>query len=242
MLLTIGPGGCGFSFLNWSIMYLRGDVFYQTLDGNSHAVPSNPLLNSTAHNYEKDHLRIEDSKNQFDHATENSIIYAVPGSQLNFEYLLSLPGKKIIFDTTDCSQQLMARAMICVPKSNKNPYHMLTEQFSKTYDPAVVKEVLLDCHKLFMQYYHLPGNSSDYYRVNYNSIFNNLDKEMPAIFDYLGICLVSNRWQHWKSIYDQYQHSNHRNFYNEVVAVPSKNIALKSQIFKQVLQWRNTHV
>lgn len=238
MLLTIGPGGCGFTFLNWSISFLRGDSFYQTLDGVQHKIPTNPLLGSIAHNYTKDQLRIEDSKSLFAQATENSIIYATPGDQKDFEYLLALPGKKIIFDTSNCSKILLARAIVNIPKSN-SPYSKLIEQLSKEHSRALVQEVLLECHKLFMQYYKLPLGQEQVYTVDYTVLFDQLDQEITKIFKYLEIQLDSTRLDSWQKVYFQYKQLNQRDYYTELVPCPSTNNAGKNQILKEILKWNN---
>lgn len=238
MLLTIGPGGCGFTFLNWSISFLRGDSFYQTLDGARHQVLTDPLLGSIAHNYIKDQLRIEDSKSLFGQATENSIIYSTPGDQTDFEYLLTLPGKKIIFDTTNCSKTLLARAIVNIPKSN-NPYSILIEQLSKEHSQLLVHEVLLECHTLFMQYYKLPPGHKDVYIIDYNILFNQLDQEITKIFNYLDIRLDFDRLTNWQQVYSHYKQSNQRDYCAELVPVPSTNNAEKKQIFKEILKWKN---
>lgn len=238
MLLTIGPGGCGFTFLNWSISFLRGDSFYQTLDGVKHEITSNPLSGTIAHNYIKDHIRIEDSKNQFVYATEQSIIYSTPGCQTDFEYLLTLPGKKIIFDTTDYSKILMARAMIHIPKAN-SPYIVLIDQLGKTYDTELIQEVLLECHKFFMQYYKLPSNINNLYAINYNILFNYLDIEITKIFAYLELKIDPVRLIVWQAVYSQYKSLNQRDYCAEVVPHPSASNLQKSQIFKEILKWKN---
>lgn len=237
MLLTIGPGGCGFTFLNWSISFLRGDKSYQTLDGVRHKILSSPLLGSIAHSYIKDHVRIEDSKNQFAHATEQSIIYAVPGNQNNFEYLLGLPGKKIIFDTSNYSKILMARAMINLSNS-LSPYATIVELIGKTHNPCIVREVLLECHKSFMQYYQIPADPAAY-KINYVGLFQQLDQELPAMFAYLQFKIDHDRWGTWKSVYTQYQKSNQRDFCSEVVPAPSTDNTEKTLILKEILKWKN---
>jgi hypothetical protein len=238
MLLTIGPGGCGFTFLNWSISFLRGDTFYQTLDGVKHEIRSNPLIGSVAHSYIKDHLRIDDSKIHYDYATEHSIIYAVPGSQDDFEYLLALPGKKIIFDTADYSKILMARAMITMPKST-NPYSAAIESIGKTYAAHLVQETLLECHKSFMQYYKIPATIPAACKINYIELFQKLDQKLPVIFEYLQLKIDHNRWAVWQPIYAQYQKANQRDFCTELVSIPSVDYSKKTQILKEILNWKN---
>ena len=220
-------------------MYLRGDTVYQTLDGDQCVVTTNPLLDSTAHNYKKDHLRINDSKNKFDHATAQSIIYSVPGNQLNFEYLLGLPGKKIIFDTSDYSRDLMARTILCVPQDSRNNYYELINQLGQRYNISLVREVVLDCHKMFTQYYQLLDNSQDFYKINYHTMFNCLDQKIFEIFEYLDVSIDPSRLDHWKTIYNTYRQANQRDFCREVVPVSSKDTAQKTQIFKEILKWRN---
>jgi hypothetical protein len=238
MLLTIGPGGCGFTFLNWSISFLRGDTSYQTLDSVRHKISSNPLLGNTAHCYVKDHLRIEDSKNQFGSATEQSIIYTVPGNQTDFEYLLSLPGKKIIFDTSNYSKILMARAMIHIPKA-VNVYSAMIDKISKTHNAQLVQEVLLDCHKFFMQYYQTPAELTTVYKIDYAGLFYQLDQELPAMFKYLQLNIDQSRVQDWQLVYKQYQKLNQQDFCAKLVPFPSGNTTEKTQILKEILKWRN---
>ena len=237
MLLTIGPGGCGFSFLNWTISFLRGDTVYQTLDGIEHAVVPNPILGLTAHEYGQDHLRIENSKSNYDLATPHSIIYAVPGNQTDFEYLLALPGKKIVFDTADHSKMLMARALVCVPKSANNLMALWTD-LSRDHDPDLVMEVMLQCHKFFTQYYQLPAQTASF-TVNYADIFSGLDQIIQPMFKYLEYSVDSSRLPHWQHIYSQFTQLNRRDFYGELVPVIHPHSPQKTQIFKQILAWKN---
>ncbi len=195
-------------------------------------------MGSVAHSYIKDHLRIQDLKIRFDHATEHSIIYAVPGSQDDFEYLLTLPGKKIIFDTTDYSKILMARAMITIPKS-LNPYIAAIESIGKNYDAQLVQETLLECHKSFMQYYEIPATIPAVCKINYVDLFQLLDQKLPVIFKYLQLSIDHKRWEIWQPIYAQYQQANQRDFCTELVSIPSVDYAKKTQILKEILNWKN---
>ena len=238
MLLTIGPGGCGFSFLNWTISFLRGDTVYQTLDGIEHAVVPNPILGLTAHEYGQDHLRIENSKSNYDLATPHSIIYAVPGNQTDFEYLLTLPGKKIVFDTADHSKMLMARALVCVPKSANNLMALWTD-LSRDHDPDLVMEVMLQCHRFFTQYYQLPTRSRWFFQVNYTDIFSHLDQTIVPLFAYLELEIDSARLRHWQHIYTQFKTLNQRDFCSELIPMTTEHSEQKTQIFKEILAWKN---
>jgi hypothetical protein len=238
MIYTIGPGGCGFTFLNWTISFLRGDLCYQTLDKIQHQIEFNPLLGEIAHRYNKDHIWSNGAIESLNSATDSSIIYIVPNSHNNFEYLLSLPGKKIIFDASKNSKMTFARLMICVPKEI-SPYFKLIDYLSTTYHPDLVKEVLFDCHKFFVQYYELPKKSTSLYLVDYNDIFKNLDSVLPCLFEYLELSIDKSRLQLWQEIYNQYRTQNQKDFCVEFLPTSSENNTQKKKILIEVLKWKN---
>jgi hypothetical protein len=238
MILTIGPGGCGFTFLNWTISFLRGDASYQTLDEKQHQIEFNPLLDETAHRYNKDHIWSNDAIESLNSATDNSIIYMVPNSHSDFEYLLSLTGKKIIFDASKNSKMSFARLMMCIPKEI-NPYFELIDYLNTTYHPDLVKEVLLDCHKFFVQYYQLPKKSTTLYLVDYDDIFKNLDNILPDLFEYLELAIDQARLKLWQEIYNQYRTQNQKDFCAEFLPMPSENNTQKKKILIEVLKWKN---
>ena len=82
MILTIGTGGSGLTFLNWSIIYLRGDNSYTFLNKEVGDVTNNPLLtNRTAHGQKKDHIQSTADLKKLHLATDQSVVYIVPSQQ-----------------------------------------------------------------------------------------------------------------------------------------------------------------
>lgn len=239
MILTIGPAGCGFTFLNWTISFLRGDCNYQTLDGVAHEIEYNPLIGDTAHGYKKDHLYDVYSIDFLKSATNNSIIYMVPNSQNNFEYLLSLPGKKIVFDSSQNGRMLLARSIMCIPKNSDPPSVEIIYRLYAKYDSELVRHVLLDCYKFFVQYYTIPQNTNNLYIINYDDIFSRLPSLITNLFDYLEIQISKSRWDHWNQVYNQYHQQNQKDFCAEFLQSSNKNNTNKKEIFMEILKWRN---
>jgi hypothetical protein len=235
MILTIGPGGCGFTFLNWTISFLRGDNFYQTLDGTLHTVSSDPFDGATAHNSIKDHLLPDQSKSLLSSCHQHSIVYVVPGSQCDYEYIVSLPGRKIIFDPTTHSEQILARCCTVLEDSN---YLRFLNALSETYDKATVKKVLVDCHKMLVEYYR-PVSDNEFYMLDYSSMFQSLDQHIHKMFDFLKITIDTDRLGKWHEIYEIYKEKNNQDFSEKFIG---DQLVMKSQqtaILKEILLWKH---
>jgi hypothetical protein len=235
MILTIGPGGCGFSFLNWTISFLRGDKFYQTLDGISHQVPNDPFYGFTAHNNIKDHLTPENSKSVLSMAHEHSIVYIVPGSQSDYEYIVSLPGRKIIFDPLIHSEKTLSRFCMVLEDNN---YLRLVDRLSKKYDNATVKKVIIDCRKMLIEYYH-PAQDNKFYILDYTCMFKNLDQHIHKLFDYLEITIDSSRLNKWHEIYKIYKEKNNQDFYKKFLDNQPVITTQQIAILKEIILWKN---
>lgn len=232
MILTIGPGGCGFTFLNWSISYLLGDSYYNTLTGQKIQVDINPIHQRTAHSFRRDHLRPEDNKNILNLASEKSIVYIVPGDHNDFESLLNYSSKKIIFDSSKFCRELMARNYLTVPNS---PYATIAGKLADQYDIDSVKNVLLDLSSQFLNYYRIP-TSSDTTLINYYEIFDTLDTKILEIFEFLNLTIDQERYKKWLNIYREYKSINNNILDNFTSKSTSSN---NTQILKEILKWKN---
>jgi hypothetical protein len=235
MILTVGPGGCGFSFLNWTISFLRGDDFYQTLDGTSHAVTSNPFQGATAHKSVKDHLLPNQSKSLLSCCHQHSIVYIVPGSQHDYEYIVSLPGRKIIFNPMIHSEKTLSR--FCTVLED-NHFLRLLNALSEKYDKDTVKKVMIDCRKMLVEYYR-PVPDQGFYMLDYTSMFENLDQHIHKLFDYLEISIDLARSDRWHEIYEIYKEKNNQDFCEKFLG---NQLVIKSQqtaILKEILSWKN---
>jgi hypothetical protein len=240
MIHTIGPGGCGFTFLNWTISYLRGDNTYVLLNGKSVEVDIDPLQGSTAHNFRKDHFKIEHSKNALKTSNSLSIVYLTPGSQQDFDELLLLPGKKIIFDPFVYSKELLARACLTVPECPES-ITVCLNQISNRYGSDAARQMFLDCARCFVQYYVPPDQSVyPYFKINYVDMFENLDHKLLELFKFLEINIDQNRIQNWVKTYQIYK-SRNVNFVERFIGntVTEIDNSVKKNIFKEILAWKN---
>lgn len=243
MILTIGPGGCGFSFLNWTISFLRGDDFYQTLDGILHPVINDPFQGSTAHKSIKDHLRFEESKSLLSSCHEHSIVYVVPNSQSHYEYIVSLPGRKIIFNPLIHGEKILARFCIVLEEEHnnseeKNNILQLVSELSVKYDSTTVKKVITDCHKMLVGYYQ-PTVDNQFYMLDYTGMFENLDQHIYKLFEYLEISIDSPRLDKWHKVYEIYKGKNSQNFYEKFLGNQPVIKNQQTAILKEILSWKN---
>lgn len=245
MILTIGPGGCGFTFINWSISYLRGDCYYTTLDGMTSQVISNPLKDVTAHKAIKDHLRFKESKQILDRATDSSIIYVTPGSQEDLDLVLKKSVKKIIFDGSVMTKEFMARAYFTIPNNDEDDMlFKLVDTLDKKYGANVSRPVILECAHWFCNYYHLPKfNDRDCMLINYIDVFQNLKTKIHEIFDFLSLDIDQTRLSSWIKIYEEYKKLNvgfADKFLNGADNNP-RDFTLSKIILKELIDWRHTH-
>lgn len=245
MILTLGPGGCGFTFLNWTISYLRGDESYDLLDGSCMPVVHNPLDGPTAHRANKDHLKFKHDKKILSRAHESSIIYITPGSQQDHDFLLGISGKKIIYHGLSRPQELLARSYLTMTldPSEQDCIILLIDRLDQKYGlPA--RRVILDCAQWFSAYYRTPMPSpGDCVLLQYDDIFQNLNQHIPLIFNFLGYNIDKQRWKNWDEIYNEYQKRN-LDFLSRFLG-RSENLvidpAVKKIILKDVLNWRKLH-
>ena len=237
MILTIGPGGCGFTFLNWSIAYLRGDSYYYTLNGVKTQVDINPLTGRTAHRFGKDHLNPNADRSILSTASANSIIYIVPGDDSDFKSLIAMPDKKIIFNTTKFCQKQLARHYITVPDS---PFVSITSELGPKYGILQIKKVLLDlANNFFLRYYNLPVNTSKYYIVDYQDMFGDLDIKILDIFKFLNLTIDATRHQSWQEIYKNYKLLNNDILTNFTKDIDNVDLTNGTQILKELINWKN---
>ena len=238
MILTIGPGGSGLTFLNWSIVYLRGDNFYTTLDNNTLEVVDNPIMeNGTAHGYKKDHIQQTGHLKKLHQATNQSVVYVVPTCQSDLEYILQFNSKKIIFNPTVCSKELLARMYYAMPDGN--PIMELINNLSRVHDLPSVKQVLIESNKFFTDYYRLPNTYQDYISIDYNDMFQDLDQKIYQIFKYLDLSIYQKRVENWFLIYQKWKSVNKdylSQFLETPIAIPNNK---KLQILKDIIKWKN---
>lgn len=235
MILTIGPGGAGLTFLNWSIVFLRGDLTYTTIDNLSQEVDINPLLGSTAHKFQKDHIQSSNNLCLLSKGTEKSVIYVTPTNQQDFDYIAQFPCKKVVFNCKHRNKELFVRMVTQMPgKTIPDLIDRLTAKFGE--DAA--KQTLLDSSKMFTNYYSIPANSHEYFAISYDDIFENLDKKIVELFSFLNETVDQSRFPRWLDIYQTYRQKNSNILSGFVNSVDISN-STKIQVLKEILQWKN---
>lgn len=237
MTLIIGPGGTGLTFLCWSILFLKGDTTYQTLDNQTVEVDINPLIGPVAHGFVKDHIQNSNDIAKLQHSHSGSMIYFVPSHQQDFDTACSYDCKKIVFDCQEHGPKIFARMMTCLPSGG---LVQLEKTLSAQYGKKAVRSVLLEVHKSFTNYYTVPCGH-DFYRINYDDVFVNLDQCVSKIFKFLNLSMDSSRQNLWLPIYNDYRQRN-RNIYNDYIQdlIPVDSV-VKRKIFKAVLETINNH-
>jgi hypothetical protein len=236
MILAISPGGSGFTFLCWTICFLRGDVSYQTLNNIESPMIWDPLQDKVAHKFRKDHIECVDDYHKLFAANNRSVIYFVPRHQKDFEFINQFGCKKILFDCQNYDKEFFARMYNTVPNCDYSP---LLESLSKKYNIDIIKQVLLESNHFFTKYYHVLEPSDEYYIINFEQMFHTLDTTILDIFKFLQLNIDQNRFNHWQDIYTIYKEKNLNHlteFLSKSVTVDS---SVKIKILKEILTWRN---
>jgi len=238
MILTIGPGGCGFTFLNWSITYLTGAASYKTLNNLVVPVDINPLIGPTAHGFEKDHIRYSKDLRQLENANEQSVIYITPSHQYDIDYLTRYTCKKIIFQAGNSNQELLAR--FCTI-NKKNEFVKKIENLYHVFGTDATRQILLEHAEIFVDYYKIPENFQGYQLLYYQDLFQNLDKMIESMFDFLGLKINPLRMDQWCPLYFDWKNRNQgflKQFLDKRVEVDTKT---KFLIRKELLLWKIGH-
>ncbi len=238
MILTIGPGGSGLTFLNWTILFLKGCTTYTTLDKKVVDVDINPLKDRTAHKFSRDHLQASVNLSQIELASNDSVIYCTPSHQQDFDYLAKYNCKKIVFNCQDKHKELFARMITCMPDSRlPNFLNSLAGKFGMDES----KQVLLDHSKIFTNYYTVPNSSNEYWLIGYDDIFSKLDTKLDSLFLFLGFTIDKQRLAQWTKIYEDYK-SRNKNILEEFAPNYGFNVpaTVKNQIIKELIKWKQS--
>lgn len=226
MVLNIGPGGCGFTFLTWSLLYLRGDNYYTNTSGNIVDVNDSPLTGLTAHKFDKDHDYPGMIQPTQPNNSPNSVMFVVPKDNDHFVSLYSQPHRKIVFDNSQYCKELLARAILTVLKA---PLTLLYNKLIVTYSVADVNATLLDCaDKIYSKHYNVPKNALT---LTYDEMFTTLDSQILMICDRVGISVLPDRLSQWQTIYSEYSARN-KNILAEFkqAAAPRGNMTILKEL------------
>jgi hypothetical protein len=233
MILTIGPTGSGLTFLNWSIVLLRGDITYTTIEKlSTQMVDIDPLIGSTAHNFRKDHIQSSNNLCQLALGTEKSVIFVTPSNQEDFDYISQFKCKKIVFDCSNRSKELFVR-MVAQQPSRKTS--KLIDSLASKFGIDAAKQTLLDNSKMFTHYYTIPVASDEYFIISYDDIFENLDQQIVKLFLFLGETIDQSRFNKWLPIYKTYQDLNSNALPKFTVGLSDVPYSVRLQVLKEIL-------
>lgn len=227
--------GSGLTFLNWTIIFLRGDITYTTISGKTMKVDIDPIQGSTAHNFGKDHVQSSSNLCQLDLGTEKSVVYVTPVHQDDFNYIAQYNCKKIVFDCQARNKELFARMATQVPGRRILD---LLDHLAGQFGTNEAKQALLDCSKLFTNYYKIPPVSSEHFIITYDDIFEHLDQRIPDLFLFLGETVDQSRLLKWLSIYHTYRENN-RNILTEFATPVAVANSVKLKILNEIIKWNN---
>lgn len=235
MILIIGPGGTGLTFLSWTILFLKGDTVYRTLDKKIVDINIDPLIGKVAHGFDKDHIKNPNHISKLDQAHSGSVIYFVPNHQRDLDAAVAFDCSKIVFDCQDHAPEVFTRMMTCLITTGPI---LLFRELSAKYGENVVRSALLEFQQFFTKYYTIP-DSEQIFKISYRDVFVELDQRIGDIFKFLNLSIDPERLDKWLTIYHDYKQRNrdiHSDYLKSTVAVDP---AVKIQILKEVIKWTN---
>lgn len=232
----LGPAGCGGTFIDWSLRYLSGTSHYLQVPYDRSIVcaakllevSQNPLLGSTAHAHKK--TSVNDSSLPFvldqfrrhlglwhsffyidamrpdQHATHyNEIVAAHPDIKFitfNFQphhvhQLFVLQYEKVPNAAQRFAQQI---GMSLRHLSTGAMREILSLYYPRCIQGQILNEELSQSERLYM--------------IDFDSVWCDLDRVLPELFDWLPIAWDQSRADAWKTIYLEYQKRNQTKFFD----------------------------
>lgn len=234
----LGPGGCGGTFLDWSIQFLSGqkENLLVRLDPTRSSVKStlmqqvmeNPLIDSTAHAYQKTHPNnqslpgiidifstseyplntfyyVDDMRPDQTHTTYNSIVETYPAIKF-ISYNFTVDQIDLIF----CLQY---------EKINVAPQRYNTQIGMNAQTPGELREILSLYYPKCIQGQTLNEqlvDAENLHLVNFADVWTRLDIAIFDIFDFLGLTVDKSRYSQWLNVYRTWVEKNKNNFFDDL--------------------------
>lgn len=222
----VGPGGAGGTFLDWSLHYLSGnkDVIFVLVDRGDDAiinprltypVINNPLQqNGTAHNHKKTHPTFESIGKCVE--CYNKMVDS--GANLYSMYIVpKLPNQSL--DTTLFGDVKFVTYVI----EESNKYQLIDRQYDKIFNhptdaiaalvlgPNTRKKIFSALDLSFSN-----GIIHNSYSLTFDDMLHRLDNHIRAIFKFISVDIVEDKYEHWLSVYKQWQTINHVLFFDHL--------------------------
>jgi len=242
----LGPGGCGGTFIDWSLLYLSGaghylQVPYDPVDRSIVYAPKllgisqDPLSASTAHVHKKTHPNDESLPIVLDHFRRH------PGLLHSFYYVDSMRPDQ---HATHHNEIVAAHPDVRFITFNFQPHHVhqlfvlqyekvsnVAQRFSEQIGMSLghlstgaMREILSLYYPRCIQGQILNeelSQSQHLYMIDFDSVWCGLDRVLPELFDWLPIACDQSRADAWKIVYRRYQERNQTRFFDclpEIIA------------------------
>lgn len=242
----LGPGGCGGTFLDWTLQYLSGqdkiwnvncgtsDRSYIVSQGNYELI-DNPLKGKSAHNHVKTHpdensvdtvIDILQQHTEFDlHSFYFTDSMKSSKTQTQYNQLIS-KHPTVKFITYNFSQRDID-IIFCFQLEKISVARLAMDRLIMTHSSIPLQQMpIWDQRELMSLYY--PGSikgqilveeikpAPNNYSIGFVDIIENLDTEIHNVFDYIGIEICKDRLQKWHKIYNEWKSRNNIDFYNNL--------------------------
>jgi hypothetical protein len=193
MILLIGYGACGFTFLDWSLAYLSGSNCC-----------NNPITNNdNAHGHTVDH---------FDTAWQNrsaARTYWVPPGQRELSEAIPLMQdyKIVALQNPTRDEQLFLLSRLEKQMPHLNWYKLYSQTIEEIGDQAAVDYVFQQIIFQYSNYLNFSLVDADYV-ISLREMFCHLDLTISIILRQLGLDLAADRFAPWLEVYRQWQTLN----------------------------------
>jgi len=233
----LGPGGCGGTFLDWSIQFLSGStenlvvvpdrpnrgIFQQT---HIQSISNNPLKGATAHGYKKTHPNIDLLPIVIDIFLTskyllNTFYYVDDATQINYNNIIkTYPTVKFISynfsqNHVDLIFYLQYEKIDNVVRS----FNTLVGNSSLNLSTGELREILSlfypGCIKGQMLNETLE-DADNLYKIDFDSVWSNLDIVMFDIFEFLGLSIDKSRYPEWINVYHKWLEKNKTDFFYDL--------------------------
>jgi hypothetical protein len=244
----LGPGGCGGTFLDWSLQYLSGQQssWFVKFDPTGSKIVSqscvnvldNPLLKNTAHA----HLKTHPNNRSID--TVINIFKSQPSFNLHsFYYVDSIDeGRKqtthnqiiskhsdikfITYNFTDTDIDIIFCLQYEKIFGQKNRIENLK---ISNMTQSISELPIWEKRELLSLYYpdSIRGQTvaekinptSNLYQLDFVDMIENLDLTINKIFQYFDISVHEERWKRWQEVYTVWKLKNDLTFFKNLNAI-----------------------
>lgn len=241
----LGPGGCGGTFLDWSLHYLAGDTKNivvncdptdrgKILNTHPQDILENPIKNSTAHHHQKTHPNDKSIDAVID-------TFKLIDSNLHTFYYVTSMGQgqtqtnhnDIINSYSDVKfityvfKKEHIDLIFCLQYDKTVGRKNLLKHEIKVNDTRLFDELSVGEQRELISLYYPKciksqilseeiNPSTNNYCFNFEQIWQSLPNTMPEIFNFLDLSIDPARINHWKQIYKLWLEQNNIDFFNDI--------------------------